>query len=83
MKVNIKTLNALIKNDWSGNTVITEEQYFPKFEYVNGEFIQSESYQIKYDGDKPSLELSLTVEKYLRVELVWEQDVIPLKAYEK
>lgn len=83
MKVNIKTLNALIKNVWSGNTVITEAQYFPKFEYVNGEFIQSESYQIKYDGDKPSLELSLTVEKYLRVELVWEQDVIPLKAYEK
>jgi hypothetical protein len=63
--------------------VITEAQYFPKFEYVDGEFIQSESYQIKYDGDKPSLELSLTVEKYLRVELVWEQDVIPLKAYEK
>jgi hypothetical protein len=81
--LNLKTLNGFIEKTWSGNTVITEMKHFPKFEYVDDKFVQKEAYEIKYNGDKPSLELSLNVEKYLNVELIWEEDIIPLIPYEK
>lgn len=83
MKVKVNTINKLIERVWSGNTVITEAQYFPKFEYIDGEFVQIESYQIKYTGNKPTQEMANNVMKFLGVELVWEEDIVPLIPYEE
>ena len=83
MKVKVETLNKLIEKVWSGNTVITEAQYFPKFEYKNDDFVQIESYQIKYTGDRPTQEMANDVMNILGVELIWEEDVIPLIPYEE
>ena len=83
MKVKVETLNKLIEKVWSGNTVITEAQYFPKFEYKNDDFIQIEAYQIKYTGDRPTEEMVDDVVKIIGVELIWEEDVIPLIPYEE
>lgn len=81
MRVKVDILNKFIDKVSSGNTEIIKAQYFPKFEYDNGKFVQIESYQITYKGDKLTQDTLDKITKYFSVELIWEEDVIPIIPY--
>ena len=83
MKVNIDTINKLWELNWSGDTVITEAQYFPQFTHNGNEWVQQETYAVKYTGSRPNYDVDEIMKKYLNVTLIWEEDVIPLIPYEE
>ena len=83
MKVDAKTINKLLELNWSGDTVITEAKYFPQFIHDGNDWVQKETYEVKYTGSRPNNYLNELVEKYFNVTLIWEDDIIPLIPYEE
>lgn len=83
MKVNVNTINKLLELHWSGNTVITEARYFPQFTHNGNEWVQQETYEVKYKGNRPNYHVDILLKKYLNVTLIYEEDVIPLIPYKE
>jgi hypothetical protein len=78
MKWTVDAVNKFINSVTTGDTVvtITEMVYYPKFTFVNGEFVQTETYKIKFDGDRIPLYIEDKLFQILKITLVWEDSLV-------
>ena len=78
MKWDVEKINKFIKSVTTGDTVvtITEMEYYPKFTYVNGEYVQSETYLVKIDSDYFPRYIENKLYEWLKITLVWEDSLI-------
>ena len=76
MKWNKEKLNAFINSINTGDTItILEMEYYPKFNLVNEEYVQTESYKIKFDGKHIPRYIENKLYDWLKITLVWEDSL--------
>ena len=50
-------------------------EYYPKFNLVNEEYVQTESYKIKFDGKHIPRYIENKLYDWLKITLVWEDSL--------
>ena len=69
IEINVQVINKFIETI-GGNVTVVEMKVYPKYEYEDGDFVQKNTYAIKYEGQMTQY-LANQVETFFGIEMVW------------
>jgi len=78
MKFDIETVNKLIKSINTGDTEVSivEMEYFPKFNFVGDDFVQTETYKVKLNCEYIPKYIEDKIQNWLKITLIWEDSLV-------